>query len=96
VGYHVFLHPLVEEYLSRPEVISDQARERLADALIHNLTYHGDQFRTHNLRVRPGSPCFWYDYIISDNGQWRHFWFAASDARAVVGVFIVGYVERRP
>jgi hypothetical protein len=35
-------------------VIGDPARERLADALIHNLTYHGDQFRTRNPCVRPG------------------------------------------
>jgi hypothetical protein len=96
VEYHVWIHPLVEEYLSRSDVIGDQARERLADALIYNLTHHGEQFRTQNVRVRPGSPCFWYDHVLSDNGQWRHFWFAVSDARHVVGVLIVGYVERRP
>jgi hypothetical protein len=93
---HVHVHPLVEEFLSRPDVIGDQARERLADDLIHDLSHHGERMRQQSPRVRAGSPCFWYDYILSDNGQWRHFWFAISDARAAVGVLIVGFVERRP
>ena len=67
--YHVFVHPLVEEYLSRRDVIGDPARERLADALIYDLTYHGEQFRAQNPRVRPGSSCFWYDHILSDSGH---------------------------
>lgn len=96
MAYFVSVHPLVEEYLSRPDVISEPARERLAEALIYNLSNFGDKFRQENYRVRPGSNCFWFNYILSDNGQWRNFWFAVSDARAVVGVLIVGYVERHP
>jgi hypothetical protein len=74
-------------------VIGDEARERLSNAVIQDLSSHGEQFRTQNPRVRPSSPCFWFDYLVSDNGRWLHFWFAVSDARAVVGVLIVGYVE---
>jgi hypothetical protein len=97
VAYHVFVHPLVVEYLFRPEVIGNQARERLSTSLIDNLSKFGELYRRTNLRVGPaGSPCFWYDYILRDvDGQWKHFWFAVSEARAAVGVLIVGYVECR-
>ena len=96
MAYDIYVHPLVTEYLSRPEVISDDARQRLTRALVENLAEHGDEIRRRNGPIRPGSPLFWYDHILNDNGRWRHFWFAVSDARAVVGVLLVGYVERRP
>jgi hypothetical protein len=96
VGFHVFVHPLVEEYLARADLLSDDARERLAEALVSDRETAGDYFRTHNTRGRPGSPCFWYDRLFRDRGELQHFWFAVSDARAVAGVLIVGYVERRP
>jgi hypothetical protein len=95
VEYHVAILPLLEEYISRPEVLSGPARERLSDALIDNLSHRGEYYRTQNTRVRPGSPCFWYDYVLSDENQWKHFWFAVSDAKASLGVLIVGYVEHR-
>jgi hypothetical protein len=97
VAYHVLVHPLVAEYLLRPGVIGNQARECLSDSLIDNLSKFGDLYRATNARIGPaGSHCFWYDYILrDDDGQWEHFWFAVSDARAAVGVLTVGYVERR-
>jgi hypothetical protein len=96
VGYEVSVHPLVEEYLSRTDVVSDEARVKLAEALVSDLENAGDQFRKHNRRVRPGSPCFWYDRLFRDRGQLQHFWFAVSDASAAAGVLIVGFAERRP
>jgi hypothetical protein len=72
-----------------------RARSRLVESLVKNLTDYGDYFRTNNTRVRPGSPCFWYDYVLKDGDHLKHLWFAVSDKRAVVGVLIVGSVERR-
>jgi hypothetical protein len=96
VAYHVEVHRLVEEYLFRPEVISAQTALRLAKSLVENLASDGERYRKENPRVyRTDSLCFWYDYVIIDNGRLKHFWFAVSDARAVVGVLTVGYVELR-
>ena len=96
VRYRVLVHPLVEEYLSRGDLLSEEAREKLAEALVSDLETAGDRYRTHNPRIRPGSSCFWYDRVFRDRGQWQNFWFAVSDASAVAGVLIVGFVERRP
>jgi hypothetical protein len=95
VSYHVHFHPRVLEYFLRPEVVSADRREALAEACIADLTHGGESFRLDpSRRVRPGSACFWYDRIFFDRGAWQYFLFAVSDARAAMGVLIVGYVER--
>ena len=96
MSYYISVHPLVEEDLCRPDLLSEEARERLAEAIVRDLEIAGDRFRTDNARVRPGSPCFWYDRVFRDRGQLQHCWFAVSDASAAMGVLIVGYLERRP
>ncbi len=93
--YDIWVHPLVEEYISRADLLGEEAREKLAEDLISDLATAGDSFRAQNFRVRPGSPCFWYDRVFRDRGRFQHFWFAVSDARAAIGVLIVGFVESR-
>ncbi len=87
----------VRRYLREYEHLSREGRIKLYTTLNRDLRDITDAFRNDpRNRVRPGSACFWYDYLLRDGNRFHRFRFAINDSAAAMGVLQVVFVDAGP